>query len=73
MNCYLVWYRVKGDAVDRIRGVSMNYKRAEAMAKSLKLYLKAVEKASEVEVGVKRGEHGRLYEDESLSLRWAVE
>ena len=72
MNCYIVWYRVDEDNIDRIRGVARNYKRAEYMAENLKLTLKAFNKNSKITVGVKRGEHGKLYEDEDLSLRWEV-
>ncbi len=73
MNCYLVWYRLNGDTVDRVRGVARNYKRAEYMAENLKLILKAKLKLRDVTVGVKRGEHGKIYDDEDLSLRWEVD
>ena len=73
VDCYVVWYRLSDDDVDRIRGVARNWKRAERMASNLKLWLKASEKSSEIIVGVKRGEHGKLYDDEELSLRWTVE
>ena len=72
MNCYLVWYRLNGDTVDRVRGVARNYKRAEYMAENLKMLLKAELKLKDIKVGVKRGEHGRIYDDEDLSLRWEV-
>ena len=71
MDCYIVWYRAEGEEVDRVRGVSRNWKRAEDMANSLRLWLK-IEKHTNIIVGVKRGEHGKLYDDEDLSLRWTV-
>ena len=73
MTCYLVWYRLNGDTVDRVRGVAKNYKRAEYMAENLKLILKAELKLRDVKVGVKRGEHGKIYDNEDLSLRWEVD
>ena len=57
---------------DRVRGVARNYERAERMAESLKLILKVELKENKIKVGVKRGSHGKLYDDEDLSLRWEV-
>lgn len=73
MDCYIVWYRLDEEAVDRVRGVARNFKRAEYMARNLKIMLKAFNKEKHIRVGVKRGTHGKLYEDEDLSLKWDVE
>jgi len=72
MDCYLVWYRMPDEDVDRIRGVARNYKRAEYMAENLRLILRVELKKDGIKVGVKRGSHGKLYDDEDLSLRWEV-
>ena len=50
MDCYIVWYRIGDEGIDRVRGVSINWKRAERMASNLKLWLKAIEKQKEVTV-----------------------
>ena len=71
MNCYLVWYRIEGETEDRVRGVARNWNRAEKMAKTLHLHLKA-QGALVVATGVKRGSHGEIYYDGDLSLRWSV-
>ena len=66
---YLVWYRYKGDTEDRIRGVSLNWKRAEQMALSLEFYLQV--KGQEVEVGVKSYLHGEMFADPNrCHSRW---
>ena len=71
MKCYLVWYRLADDTRDYIRGVAQNYERAERMAETLDLHLKAAGLNVE-SVGVKSGIHGQLYEDEVLHMRWSV-
>ena len=67
---YLVWYRYKGDTEDRIRGVALNWERAERMALTLDFYLQ-LEKRGEVEVGVKTYLHGEMFIDpEKCHSRW---
>ena len=67
---YLVWFRYKGDTEDRIRGVALNWERAECMALSLEFYLQ-LEKRGEVEVGVKTYLHGEMFIDpEGCDSRW---
>ena len=39
MKEYLVWYRLPGDTIDRIRGTARNWQRAERMAENLHLRL----------------------------------
>jgi hypothetical protein len=71
MKEYLIWYRLHGDTVDRIRGTARNWHRAEKMAETLHLTL--ISKNVDVEaVGVKSGIHGELYEDDALHMRWSV-
>jgi len=57
---YVVWFKSKGDVEDKIRGVSLNWKRAEQMALNLELHLRS--QGESVEVGVKS------YLDGSISL-----
>ena len=71
MKCYLVWYRLANSSRDYIRGVARNYERAERMAETLDLHLKAAGLNVEA-VGVKSGTHGTLYENEELYMRWSV-
>ena len=71
MKNYLVWYRLKGDDEDRIRGTARNWQRAERMAETLDLHLRA-SKQPIVAVGVKSGKHGELYHDETMHMRWSV-
>jgi len=71
MKCYLVWYRLINDPRDYIRGVACNYERAERMAESLDLHLRASGAVLEA-VGVKSGIHGELYPNEELHMRWSV-
>ena len=71
MKIYLVWYRINGENFDRIRGVAKNWQRAERMAQTLDLHLRA-EKLPVIAVGVKSGIHGNIYRDEDLHMRWAV-
>jgi len=68
---YLVWYRLKNEDEDRVRGTARNWQRAEQMAKSLELHLRAHNKPV-VSVGVKSGLHGELYHDQDLHMRWSV-
>jgi hypothetical protein len=71
MKDYLIWYRLHGDTIDRIRGTARNWHRAEKMAENLHLNL--ISKNIDVEtVGVKSGVHGELYEDDTLHMRWSV-
>ena len=71
MKEYLVWYRLPGDTIDRIRGTARNWQRAEIMAENLHLHLAS--KDVEVQaVGVKSGIHGKLYHDEDMHMRWSV-
>lgn len=72
INCYMVWYRLDGDDFDRIRGMALNYNRAERMAENLDLELRVVKKLPVIATGVKRASHGTIYDDEDLSLRWSV-
>jgi len=71
MKNYLVWYRLKNDEEDRIRGTARNYRRAEQMARSLELYLRSMKIIPEA-VGVKSGIHGELYLNQDLHMRWSV-
>ena len=72
MNDYLVWYRLKSDREDRIRGMARNWPRAEKMAEKLYFQLKYINKKNVIQTGVKKLEHGRLYENIECSLRWTV-
>lgn len=71
MKEYLIWYRLHGDTIDRIRGTARNWQRAERMAETLHLRLTSNDVDVEA-VGVKSGFHGELYEDETLHMRWSV-
>ena len=71
MKEYLIWYRLPGDTIDRIRGTARNWQRAERMAENLHLRLTSNDVNVEA-VGVKSGLHGELYEDETLHMRWSV-
>ena len=71
MKCYLVWYKLRNTNFDHVRGVSRNYERAECMAETLHLHLKASGLDIEA-VGVKSGIHGELYQDEALHMKWSV-
>ena len=71
MKNYLVWYRLKGDLEDRIRGCARNWHRAEQMAETLELHLKS-QGLPVSAVGVKSGIHGKLYKDQILHMRWNV-
>jgi hypothetical protein len=67
---YLVWCRYKGDTEDRIRGVALNYERAERMALNLEFHLQ-LEKCGEVTVGVKTYLHGEMFTNsEECNSRW---
>ena len=50
---YLVWCRYEGDEEDRIRGMALNWQRAERMARTLELHSN-----DSIEVGVKTYVHG---------------
>jgi hypothetical protein len=52
MKAYLIWYRLKGDKEDRIRGVARNWSKAENLAENLAFYLRLSTK-EEFEYGVK--------------------
>ena len=71
MKNYLVWYRLKGEDEDRVRGTASNWERAERMAKNLAFYL-GVDKLDIESVGVKSGIHGELYHNQDLHMRWSV-
>ena len=71
MKVYMVWYRMKEDEIDRVRGVALNWQKAERMAENLEMDLKS-RNIMPAAVGVKRGHHGTLYADEDCSLRWSV-
>ena len=71
MKEYLIWYRLYGDNIDRVRGTARNWQRAERMAENLHLRLTSNDVNVEA-VGVKSGLHGELYEDETLHMRWSV-
>ena len=71
MKSYLVWYRIKGEDEDRVRGTANNWERAEKMAKNLEFHMK-IEKIELEAVGVKSGIHGELYRDQDLHHRWSV-
>jgi len=71
MKEYLIWYRLPGDTIDRVRGTARNWQRAERMAENLHLRLTSNDIDVEA-VGVKSGFHGELYEDETLHMRWNV-
>ena len=71
MKTYLVWFRIKGETEDRVRGTARNWERAEKMAENLELHLRS--ESFELEaVGVKSGVHGKLYLDQDLHQRWSV-
>jgi hypothetical protein len=71
MKDYLIWYRLKSDREDRIRGMARNWPRAEKMAEKLYFSLR-IDKKSVIQTGVKRLYHGQLYNDHECSLRWVV-
>ena len=52
---YLVWCRYEGDDEDRIRGASLNWERAERMARTLEFH-----SSEQIQVGVKTYVHGEL-------------
>lgn len=72
MKDYLIWYQLENDSEDRVRGMSRNWENAEVMAERLYYQLKIFDKIAVVCTGVKRVEHGKLYEDNECSLRWQV-
>lgn len=72
MKCYLVWYRTEGTSEDIIRGAARNYERAERMAETLALHLRA-QGIEPVAVGVKSGIHGELYHDDFFHMKWSVD
>ena len=72
MHDYLVWYLLEGDKEDRVRGMARNWKRAERMAENLWFILEKVDKVNVVQVGVKKVEHGRLYNENESESRWSV-
>ena len=39
---YLVWFRPENEAEDKIRGVALNWEKAERMAETLALHLRTV-------------------------------
>ena len=49
---YLVWYKLKEDKEDRIRGAALTWQRAERMAENLEMHLKSI-KIKDFEFGVK--------------------
>lgn len=59
---YLVWYRLREDAEDRIRGASLNWERAENMALNLEFYLNSMN-YKDFQFGVKSYEHGSMRYD----------
>jgi len=71
MRDYLVWYRLRNDDEDRIRGMARNWPRAEAMAEKL-FFMLEIDKKDVVQTGVKRVYHGRVYADGLCDLRWSV-
>ena len=71
-ECYLIWYRLENENIDRVRGMALNWPRAERMAENLEIHLRVVEKLPVTSVGVKRASHGTIYDNEELSLRWSV-
>jgi len=71
MKDYLIWYRLKSDREDRVRGMARNWPRAEKMAEKLYFSLK-INKKNVMQTGVKRLHHGQLYDDYECSLRWVV-
>ena len=73
---YLVWYRIEGDAEDRIRGAALNWERAEAMALNLEFHLQC-QNIKNFEFGVKSYEHGsmgiNLFEEDGCFNSWGKE
>ena len=69
---YLVWIRYEHDLEDRIRGVALNWERAERMALNLEMILNAQGKTPTV--GVKSMLHGKISEEPSShESRWTKE
>ena len=71
MKNYMIWYRLVNDTEDRIRGTARNWQRAERMAETLDLHLRAANYPVKA-VGVKSGFHGELYRDGDMHMRWSV-
>lgn len=71
---YLVWVRISGDSEDRIRGMALNYARAEKMAECVATFLRLLTKKS-FEYGVKSYEHGQfssdVLTDDGCYSRWS--
>ena len=66
---YLVWCRYEGDEEDRIRGFSLNWQRAERMARTLEFH-----SSDPIEVGVKTYVHGELsLIGDGCDNRWGTE
>ena len=69
---YLVWVRYKHDLEDRIRGVALNWERAECMALNLEMILRS--QGEEPIIGVKSMLHGKISEcPSSHESRWTKE
>ena len=66
---YLIWCRYEGDEEDRIRGFSLNWQRAERMARTLEFH-----SSDPIEVGVKTYIHGELHiTDDGCDNRWGTD
>ena len=66
---YLVWIRYPGDTEDRIRGMALNWEKAEKMA----LHLEWISE-TKIEVGVKSYVHGESsIKDDGSEDRWGKE
>ena len=68
---YVVWFKGKTDLEDRIRCVSLNWKKAEQMALNLELHLQS--QGESVEVGVKSYLDGSISLDDptGCNYRWS--
>ena len=66
---YLVWCRYEGDEEDRIRGFSLNWQRAERMARTLEFH-----SSGSIEVGVKTYVNGELsLNGDECDNRWGTD
>lgn len=72
MHDYLVWYLLAGDSEDRVRVMARNWQRAEKMAENLFFQLDKIDKVNVAKTGVKKVEHGRLYDGNKSENRWTV-
>jgi hypothetical protein len=72
LQCYLIWFRKKGDDHDRIVGTASKWPLAKKMAEDLYAIKANIDGHKEISTGISLFDFGSMYVNQPPKGRWQI-